>query len=369
MSGEQPTQLWYTQTWAAVVALLFFFPLGLFLMWRFTRWEVWIKTVITVVGSLFAILIIAGAAIGGEDEDGEAVRQEASPSPTVEAPTATPQPTDDGAPTSVEDVGAYSVLEFAEVRVVDDDKIRISGTTGLPDGATLIVRFDVAGRSDSDVYIGVDQTTAVANGEFSVTLSVPRRDEFVSGPYEISVLFTPRGQSDDVIRLVGEDGQNLTGSLIDDAFGFRTMRLVETRDLDLSVTPPSYAFQLPSDFSEGSAERALAEYVFGWKNQDWSEMVKWSQKTWTDGEPDPAGLLEAWYDFKTLKGFEIKDVEIVSEVTTDITFVVHYEAIANQISKKQIAARVIRETAPYEPSLQGEWGVNPISTLAEEDVP
>ncbi len=70
-------------------------------MWRFTRWEVWIKTVITVVGSLFAIFVIVAAAVGGEDDDGEAVRQEASPSPTVEAspspaveaPIATPEPT------------------------------------------------------------------------------------------------------------------------------------------------------------------------------------------------------------------------------------------------------------------------------------
>jgi hypothetical protein len=219
-------------------------------MWRFTRWEVWIKTVITVVGSLFAILIIVAAAIGGEDDGGDTggvaiPTVEASPSPTVEAPTATPQPTPSPEPTPTPEATA----------------------TPAPPPA------------------------------------------------------------------------------------------------------PSYAFQLPSEFSEGSAERALAEYVFAWKNQDWSEMVKWSQKTWSDGEPDPAGLLEAWYDFKTLKGFEIKDVEIVSEVLTDITFVVHYEAIANQISKKQIAARVIRETAPYEPSLQGEWGVNPISALGEEEVP
>ncbi len=83
-------------------------------MWRFTRWEVWIKTVITVVGSLFAIFMIVGAAIGGEDEDGEAVMQEATPSPTVEAspsptveapsptpePTSTPQPTPTPTPTA-----------------------------------------------------------------------------------------------------------------------------------------------------------------------------------------------------------------------------------------------------------------------------
>lgn len=99
MSSEQPTQPWYTQTWVAVVALVLFFPLGLFLMWRFTRWEVWIKTVITVAGSLLAILFIVGTAVGGEDDDSEAVRQEGSPSPTVEAPIATPEPTPTPEPT------------------------------------------------------------------------------------------------------------------------------------------------------------------------------------------------------------------------------------------------------------------------------
>ncbi len=64
MSSEQPTHPWYTQTWLAVVALVLFFPLGLFLMWRFQRWEVWIKTVITLAGSLLTILFIVGAAIG-----------------------------------------------------------------------------------------------------------------------------------------------------------------------------------------------------------------------------------------------------------------------------------------------------------------
>ncbi len=100
MSSEQPTQLWYTQTWVAVVALVLFFPLGLFLMWRFQRWEVWIKTVITVVGSLFAIFIIVGAAIGGEETGGVAIPTvEGSPSPTVEEPTPSPEPTPTPEPT------------------------------------------------------------------------------------------------------------------------------------------------------------------------------------------------------------------------------------------------------------------------------
>ena len=94
MSSEQPTQLWYTQTWVAVVALVLFFPLGLFLMWRFQRWEVWIKAVITTGAALLAIIIIVSAAAGGgDDENGSS---EPSPTPTV-AVTPTVEPT--GAPT------------------------------------------------------------------------------------------------------------------------------------------------------------------------------------------------------------------------------------------------------------------------------
>lgn len=282
-----------------------------------------------------------------------------------------PEPTPEAVPPEPEveevDKGHYSTLEVTDVSV-SGDKVLISGRTDLPDGASVIVGFDVWGRSGSDLYIGVDEKTTVSKGEFTVTLSIPQRDEFKKGPYEVSVLFTPRGQSENVIELVGKDGENLVGELVNEAGSFKTMKLVEKRDLELSVTPPSYTFQLPSEFPQGSAERTLAEYVLAWKNQDWNRMVTFAQKTWVSVEPDPAGLLEAWYDFKTLKGFEIKDVKKVSEVATDITFIVQYEAVTNQISKKQIVAKVIKETAPYTPSQQGQWGVNPLSALREMDI-
>ncbi len=86
MSSEQPTHPWYRQTWLAVVALVLFFPLGLFLMWRFTRWQTWLKTSITVILSLLTIFSNIGAVAGEEDGSGETVRPEASPPPTPEAP-------------------------------------------------------------------------------------------------------------------------------------------------------------------------------------------------------------------------------------------------------------------------------------------
>jgi hypothetical protein len=262
---------------------------------------------------------------------------------------------------------SFSNLTITDVSV-SGDEITISGNTDLPNGATLIVGFDVWGRSGSDLYIGVSGKATVSNEDFSINLDIPQRDEFNTGPYEVSVSFTPRGQSNEVIQVVGKDGENLEGELVDDTGTFKTMKLVEKKDLQLTISPPSYTFQQPSEFPQGSAERTLADYVLAWKNQNWNEMASFAQKTWLSTEANPAGLLEAWYNFKTLKGFEITNVQKVSNVTYDITFVVQYEAVTNQISKKQITARVVKETAAYTPSEQGQWGVNPTSAIIETDI-
>jgi len=134
------------------------------------------------------------------------------------------------------------------------------------------------------------------------------------------------------------------------------------------AAPASYTFQSPSEFPQGSPERTLAEYALAWKDQNWQKMINFSQKTWVSNESDPVGSLEAWYAFKTLKGFEITKTDKISDVITDITFKVYYEMITNQIDKKEITARVIKESAPMTTSVQGQWGVNPTSTLGEKDI-
>jgi len=268
---------------------------------------------------------------------------------------------------SAEPKQQFSNLAITGVNVSNGEVI-ILGNTDLPNSATLFVDFDVWGRSGSDLYIGVSKKTIISNGEFKAILLIPQREEFKKGPYEVSILFTPRGQSDKIIQIVGKDGENLEGELVDDSGTFKTMKLVEKKDLQLTITPPSYTFQQPSEFSQGSAERTLAGYMLAWKNQDWDKMASFAQKTWLSNETGPAGLLEAWYDFKTLKGFEITDVKKVSNVTIDILCIVQYEAATNQISKKQITARVIKEKAAYTPNEQGQWGVNPTSAIREIDI-
>ncbi|MBE3093649.1 MAG: hypothetical protein IMZ52_01360 [Actinobacteria bacterium] len=263
--------------------------------------------------------------------------------------------------------GYFSKIEITSVDV-SGDKVTISGKTDLPEGALIFVDFDVWGRLGSDLDIGVSVRIPVYGGEFKVTLDIPQREEFKNGPYEVSVLFTPRNQSAEIINAVGENGEKLEGELVEDVGGFKILNLEEKRDLQLTTAIPTYTFQMPDEFSQESAEYTLAMYILAWKNQDWDNMANFAQETWLDSEEDPAATLEAWYDFKTLKDFEILDIQKISSTTANITFVVQYEAITNQISKMQITAKVIKESDSYTPSEQGQWGVNPISALKEKDI-
>ncbi len=329
---------------------------------RFWGLSWWWKGPIIGFVAFVVVGIVVSVAGGGDNDGSDSQVADTTPTPAEVTPSGSDS-------SSTESQGPYSILEIAEV-AGNEDQVTISGRTDLPDGATISVTFDVWGRSPDDLYIGVDGGVTVSEGAFTITLSVPQRDEFIGGPYEVSLLFTPRGQSDQVIRLVGADGKNLTGDLVAESIiGFNTLRLAARfDDLEFFVEVPSYSFQQPSEFPQGSAERVVAEYVLAWKNQDWSRMAELAQKTWLNDEPDPAGVLEAWYDFKILLGFGVMGVGAVSDVTSDVTFVVQYEAFTNQIETKQITARVIKETAAFTPSEEGDWGVNPISALAEEDV-
>ena len=53
--GEN-TKKWYKSNWFTLLCLVFVFPIGLFLMWKFTNWKTWLKVVVSV---FFAIIVIA----------------------------------------------------------------------------------------------------------------------------------------------------------------------------------------------------------------------------------------------------------------------------------------------------------------------
>ncbi|HCV8108477.1 TPA: Ltp family lipoprotein [Staphylococcus aureus] len=55
---QQESTSWYKQEWCIVLSLLFLFPLGLFLMWKFSKWPSLVRTIITVVIAVIALASI-----------------------------------------------------------------------------------------------------------------------------------------------------------------------------------------------------------------------------------------------------------------------------------------------------------------------
>jgi hypothetical protein len=52
-----PAKRWYENVWVALLAGYVFAPLGLYLMWRYQAWPLWLKAGCTVFG---LIAMVAG---------------------------------------------------------------------------------------------------------------------------------------------------------------------------------------------------------------------------------------------------------------------------------------------------------------------
>src|SRR5699024_1962390 len=49
MGEAESIEKWNEQTWVIVLFLIFFFPVGLILMWRYAKWTTIVKTTVNVV--------------------------------------------------------------------------------------------------------------------------------------------------------------------------------------------------------------------------------------------------------------------------------------------------------------------------------
>ena len=261
----------------------------------------------------------------------------------------------------------FSILEITDI-AYGDGNVKVTGITDLPEGSQLSVDFDVAGRSATATYIGVNIKVKVENSKFTAILTPPNRPEFAKGPYVVAVMFTPRAQSNVVLKLVGNDGEHLKGDKVRESYGFKIMETSQQIDLPLNIEIVSYPMVSANSYSADSPERALAKYLNCWKQEDWDRMVDFTQKTWRSGRDDPVEDLRCYYDFKYLVGAEITKKNIVSDTCVDVEAKVYYCAFSPTAipTEKKITARVIRESEPYTPSSAGNWGVNPISALRGE---
>ena len=115
-----------------------------------------------------------------------------------------------------------------------------------------------------------------------------------------------------------------------------------------------------------SAVERLEKFMEAWKNEDWNGMWKNSQKTWRSKEENNAERLFDLFGHKKLESYEIKGMNEVSDCCVDIEVSIKYSV--EEGTKTQIATirpRLLNEIKEYTPSVDGEYGVNPISMLKE----
>ena len=57
---KPPVQKWYGKSITVILFLIFFFPIGLFLMWKYSTWDISAKVTITVIWGVILIIGILG---------------------------------------------------------------------------------------------------------------------------------------------------------------------------------------------------------------------------------------------------------------------------------------------------------------------
>lgn len=114
------------------------------------------------------------------------------------------------------------------------------------------------------------------------------------------------------------------------------------------------------------AVETLENFMEAWRNEDWHGMWKNSQKTWRSKVENNAERLFDFFGHKALLEYKITGMNEVSGCCTDVYVEIIYTIGTHPgIQTGLIEARLLKEMKEYQPSVDGEWGVNPISTLKE----
>jgi len=110
--------------------------------------------------------------------------------------------------------------------------------------------------------------------------------------------------------------------------------------------------------NKNTAEYMVSKLFESWKAKDFKGINKYIQGTWL--YHNNKERFEKMFGIYKLIDFYIYDKEIITNCRHEVDFRV--DVIFNDKTKSLYGkANVICETAPYEPSPNGKWGVNPLS--------
>ena len=123
-------------------------------------------------------------------------------------------------------------------------------------------------------------------------------------------------------------------------------------------------------FPTDSPEYRLMEFLHAWKKGKYKTMATHCQKTWLSDRTDPANALNIMFSHVTLETAEILDVEDFKGIKVEALGIDKGDVICDILISVKVNGifqirkpRIMRESEAYEPDVEGDWGVNPISML------
>jgi hypothetical protein len=108
-----------------------------------------------------------------------------------------------------------------------------------------------------------------------------------------------------------------------------------------------------------SPEYTFAQFLNAWATKNYDVMSNYTQLRWRYRESNPAEAIKNMYDLKDLKGAKIIKSEGNSSAFKITANIFYINTMNDKKYNVLITAMVIKE--------DNQWGVNPISALAEKD--
>ncbi len=158
----------------------------------------------------------------------------------------------------------YSELAISDVSYIKGN-VQVRGTTDLPNGTLLNTNFDIEQKSTAP-YLGSSGGARVQYGKFSSTIVLKPYLQYTHGPYVVTVLCTPLVQSSSIVTLLGKDGQELIGPLVQNTAGQKVLQTSKRVNLTIKVVPIGTNLQKPFSSTNPVPTTYLRSYLT-WMNQ------------------------------------------------------------------------------------------------------
>jgi hypothetical protein len=122
------------------------------------------------------------------------------------------------------------------------------------------------------------------------------------------------------------------------------------------------------------AGAAARRFLQSWQERDWYKMLENTQKSWASKHASrklARNTLKNTFGARIVKGFTVTGGEHVGLCVADIEFTMDTTLGDKDGAKQRIhgAFRLVKEKGAYEPSEEGDWGVNPPSLKAWPEQP